>query len=70
MARPGGGSLGHSKHRKAFGSKYHKSALNRLMLQKMMDDASYSNLAIRESKKTPGFCNIHDLFEYYLEKRR
>jgi len=45
------GSLGHSKHRKAFGSKQHKSALNRILLQKQMDALGAGHMKLRERKK-------------------
>lgn len=46
------GSLGHSKHRKAFGSKQHKSAWNRTLLQKA---ENAKNAEIAKNKKKRGF---------------
>jgi len=43
------GSIGHSKHRKAFGSKQHKSALNRILLQK--DENARNSEKARAQKK-------------------
>lgn len=49
------GSLGHSKHKKAFGSKKHKSAFSRILLQK---DENKRNEEKAISKKKKGFSPV------------
>jgi pyoverdine/dityrosine biosynthesis protein Dit1 len=62
MPRPGGGSIGHSKHRKAFGSKQHKSTFNRIRLQKAEDAKVDEATRISNAHKNKTYSSIHDLF--------
>jgi hypothetical protein len=61
MPRPGGGSIGHSKHRKAFGSKHHKSGFNRIRKQKDNDREEAERKRIKDSRQNP-MTPIRDLF--------
>lgn len=63
MPRPGGGHIGHSKHRKAFGAKKHKSALNRILLQKDENAKIDEAMRVRESQKPPMVSSIKQLLE-------
>jgi hypothetical protein len=63
MPRPGGGNLGHSKHRKAFGSKYHKSAHNLIRLQKDQNSLHNRKTKIKEAHKNSMFDSMKDLLK-------
>lgn len=63
MPRPGSGSIGHSKHRKAFGSKRHKSSLNHILLMKDKNKEVDEEMRIRNNKKDRMFDSIKDLME-------
>ena len=63
MPRPGGGSIGHSKHRKAFGTKCPKSGFGRILLQKQMDRAQQEGQRVREVKRAAMFGSVRELFD-------
>ncbi len=63
MPRPGGGSIGHSKHRKAFGSKQHKSGFSRLLLQRDENQRNAERSRIREAKKPAMLGTIKEVFQ-------
>jgi hypothetical protein len=54
-------NLGHSKHRKAFGTKYPKSGLNRLMLQKDQDRQNDQRATMKRRKRGPMYDSIKEL---------
>ena len=56
-------NLGHSKHRKAFGSKLHKSALNRILLQKDENQKVDEKKKLKDAKKPPMFKSVSDLMK-------
>lgn len=57
------GSIGHSKHRKAFGSKQHKSGLNRILLQKDQNEEEVAKKKVKEAKKEKMYNSISELMK-------
>lgn len=56
-------NLGHSKHRKAFGTKFPKSGFSRLMLQKDQNTLWDERRRLREAKKTDMYGSLRELFD-------
>lgn len=60
----GGHNLGHSKHRKAFDSKQHKSGFGRILLQKDENQRTEEKAKLHESHKSKMFPSVAEALRH------